>query len=120
MVCKLQTARYAQCVAYGVACLSGIVAAWIGGRCRHRTGIAADVLTLTLFIGEPMATDKPHTPTLAELEDLFRSMDDNPLTREEWIKVTARAFLYAWDEGLTIPQLSPFVEELRRALDGRL
>ena len=67
-----------------------------------------------------MATDKPHAPTMAELEDLFRSMDDNPPSRDEWIKVTARAFLYAWDEGLTIPQLQPFVEELRKALDGRL
>ena len=43
---------------------------------------------------------------MAELEDLFRSMDDNPPTRDEWIRTTARALLYAWDEGLTIPQLS--------------
>lgn len=57
---------------------------------------------------------------MAELEDLFRATDDNPPTRDEWIKVAARALLYAWDEGLTIPQLQPFVEELRKALDGRL
>lgn len=67
-----------------------------------------------------MATDKPHTPTIAELEDLFRSMDDHPPSRDEWIRTTARALLYAWDEGLTVPQLQPFVEELRKALDGRL
>ncbi len=56
---------------------------------------------------------------MAELEDLFRVGDDNPPSRDEWIRTTARALLYAWDEGLTIPQLHPFVEELRRALDGR-
>jgi hypothetical protein len=63
--------------------------------------------------------DNPHKPTLAELEDLFRLADDNPPTRDEWVRATARAFLYAWDEGLTIPQLQPFVEEVRKALDGR-
>ena len=63
--------------------------------------------------------NKPHTPTMSELEDLFRSMDDNPPTRDEWIRTTARALLYAWDENLTVPQLQPFVEELRKALDGR-
>ena len=64
--------------------------------------------------------NKPHTPTMSELEDLFRSMDDNPPSRDEWIRTTARALLYAWDENLTVPQLQPFVEELRKALDGRL
>ena len=63
--------------------------------------------------------NKPHPPTIAELEDLFRSMDDHPPSRDEWIRTTARALLYAWDEGLTVPQLQPFVEELRKALDGR-
>lgn len=63
--------------------------------------------------------EKPHTPTMAELEDLFRSMDDHPPGPEVWIRTTARAFIYAWDEGLSVPQLQPFVEELRKALDGR-
>lgn len=63
--------------------------------------------------------EKPHNPTMAELEDLFRSMDDHPPGPEVWIRTTARAFLYAWDEGLSVSQLSPFVEELRKALDGR-
>ena len=63
--------------------------------------------------------EKPHQPTIAELEDLFRSMDDHPPGPEVWIRTTARAFLYAWDEGLSVSQLSPFVEELRKALDGR-
>ena len=63
--------------------------------------------------------EKPHQPTFAELEDLFRAMDDHPPGPEVWIRTTARAFLYAWDEGLTVSQLSPFVEELRKALDGR-
>ena len=63
--------------------------------------------------------EKPHTPTMAELEDLFRSMDDHPPGPEVWIRTTARALIYAWDEGLSVSQLSPFVEELRKALDGR-
>jgi hypothetical protein len=63
--------------------------------------------------------EKPHNPTIAELEDLFRSMDDHPPGPEVWIRTTARAFIYAWDEGLSVSQLSPFVEELRKALDGR-
>jgi hypothetical protein len=63
--------------------------------------------------------EKPHQPTIAELEDLFRAMDDHPPGPEVWIRTTARAFIYAWDEGLSVSQLSPFVEELRKALDGR-
>lgn len=63
--------------------------------------------------------EKPHQPTMAELEDLFRSMDDHPPGPEIWIRTTARALIYAWDEGLSVPQLQPFVEELRKALDGR-
>jgi hypothetical protein len=63
--------------------------------------------------------EKPHRPTIAELEDLFRSMDDHSPGPEVWIRTTARAFIYAWDEGLTVSQLSPFVEEMRKALDGR-
>ena len=104
-VCPLQTARDAPCcrVVSGGGCRSGIVAALIGGKCRALTGIAADVSTLIPYIGEPMTTDKPHRPTMAELEDLFRIADDNPPTRDEWVRVTARALLYAWDEGLTDP-----------------
>lgn len=63
--------------------------------------------------------EKPHKPTFEELEDLFRVMDDHPPGPEVWIRTTARAFLYAWDEGLSVSQLSPFVEEMRKALDGR-
>ena len=46
-------------------------------------------------------------------------MDDHSPGSEVWIRTTARAFIYAWDEGLTVSQLQPFVEELRKALDGR-
>ena len=63
--------------------------------------------------------EKPHRPTIAELEDLFRAMDDHPPGPEVWIRTTARAFIYAWDEGLSVPQLQPFVEEMRKARDGR-
>ncbi len=56
---------------------------------------------------------------MAELEDLFRSMDDNPPPRDDRIRLAARTLIYAWDEDLSIRNLAPFVEELRRALDGR-
>ena len=62
---------------------------------------------------------KPHTPTMAELEDLFREMDSDLPTHDARIRLAARTFIYAWDEDLSIRNLAPFVEELRRALDGR-
>jgi len=51
--------------------------------------------THCLTIGEPMK--KPHIPTLTAV----------------------RAFISAWDDDLTVRQLAPFVEEMRRALEGR-
>lgn len=63
--------------------------------------------------------NKPHTPTIAELEDLFREMDDDAPSNTANLRDAVRVFLYAWDEDIPIRDLSLFVEELRRALDGR-
>lgn len=63
--------------------------------------------------------EKPHTPTMAELEDLFREMDNDLPNYDDRIRLAARTLIYAWDEDLSIRNLAPFVEELRRALDGR-
>lgn len=67
--------------------------------------------------------EKPHIPTMAELEALFGD-DTTPLyvypaKPEERLRMAAITFLALWDEGLTIRELSPFVEELRKAIEGR-
>jgi hypothetical protein len=77
--------------------------------------------THCLTIGEPM--EKPHIPTLQELEALF-AKDDAPLTyrappNPARLQTAVRAFLSAWDDDLTVRELAPFVEEVRRALEGR-
>lgn len=67
--------------------------------------------------------EKPHFPTLQELEALFAD-DDTPLTYRAppdpaRLQTAVRAFISAWDDDLTVRELSPFVEEVRRALEGR-
>ncbi len=67
--------------------------------------------------------EKPHIPTIAELEALFAE-DDTPLIYRAPIdsarlQTAVRAFLSAWDDDLTVRELAPFVEEVRRALEGR-
>ena len=73
------------------------------------------------FIGEHM--EKPHIPTLQELEALFAA-DDAPMVyrappNPERLQTAVRAFISAWDDDLTVRELAPFVEEVRRALEGR-
>jgi hypothetical protein len=68
--------------------------------------------------------EKPHIPTLQELEDLFRE-DAPPPTETDAqrvfrLLVAIRTFLYAWDDDLTIRQLAPYVERLRAETDRRL
>ena len=67
--------------------------------------------------------EKPHFPTIAELEALFAE-DTTPLTyrappNPARLRVAVLAFLSAWDEELSIPNLHPFVEEVRKAIEGR-
>jgi hypothetical protein len=67
--------------------------------------------------------EKPHFPTLQELEAMFAE-DNTPLTyrappNPERLKTAVRAFLSAWDDDLTVRELAPFAEEVRRALEGR-
>jgi hypothetical protein len=67
--------------------------------------------------------EKPHFPTLQELEDLFAA-DDAPMVyrappNPERLKTAVRAFLSAWDDDLSVRELSPFVEEIRKAVEGR-
>jgi hypothetical protein len=67
--------------------------------------------------------EKPHRPTIAELEAFFAEEDiarpyrypPNPLR----LQTAVRAFMSAWDDDLTVRELAPFVEEVRRALEGR-
>jgi hypothetical protein len=67
--------------------------------------------------------EKPHRPTIEELEALFGD-DTTPLylyspPDPNALKRAVRAFISAWDEGLTVPELSPFVENVRKALENR-
>jgi len=66
--------------------------------------------------------EKPHIPTIAELEALF-SEDTTPLTYRApadpaRLRRAVLAFLSAWDEELSIRNLHPFVEEVRKAVEG--
>jgi hypothetical protein len=50
--------------------------------------------------------------------------DDTPLTYRAppdpaRLQTAVRAFMSAWDDDLTVKELAPFVEEVRRALEGR-
>jgi len=92
-----------------------------GDTYRPQTGAVAVALIPFRFIGEHM--EKPHIPTIAELEALFAA-DDAPMVyrappNPERLKTAVRAFLSAWDDDLTVRELAPFVEEVRRALEGR-
>jgi len=67
--------------------------------------------------------EKPHFPTLQELEAMFAD-DDTPLTYRApadpaRLQTAVRTFMSAWDDDLTVRELAPFVEEVRRALEGR-
>jgi hypothetical protein len=67
--------------------------------------------------------EKPHIPTIAELEALFAA-DDAPMVyrappNPERLQTAVRAFLSAWDDDLSVRELSPFVEEIRKAVEGR-
>jgi hypothetical protein len=67
--------------------------------------------------------EKPHFPTLQELEAMFAD-DGTPLTYRAppdpaRLQTAVRAFMSAWDDDLTVRELAPFVEEVRRALEGR-
>jgi hypothetical protein len=67
--------------------------------------------------------EKPHFPTIAELEALFAE-DTTPLAYRAPVdparlQTAVRTLISAWDDDLTIRELSPFVEEVRRALEGR-
>jgi hypothetical protein len=93
----------------------------IGATFRPLTGAVAAESTPFPFIGEHM--EKPHIPTIAELEALFAE-DTTPMTYRAppdpaRLQTAVRAFISAWDDDLTVRELSPFVEEVRRALEGR-
>ncbi len=67
--------------------------------------------------------EKPHIPTLQELEAMFAD-DDTPLTYRAppdpaRLQTAVRAFISAWDDDLTVRELAPFVEEVRKAVEGR-
>lgn len=92
-----------------------------GGTFRPLTGDPHAHSTRSLTTGEPM--EKPHFPTLQELEAMFAD-DDTPLTYRAppdpaRIRAAIRDFIAAWDDAFTVRELAPFVEELRRAEEGR-
>jgi hypothetical protein len=67
--------------------------------------------------------EKPHFPTIAELEAIFAA-DDSPMVYRAppdpaRLRTAVLAFLSAWDEELSIRNLHPFVEEVRKAVEGR-
>lgn len=67
--------------------------------------------------------EKPHPPTIQELEALFAA-DDAPMVYRAppapaRLQKAVRAFMSAWDDDLSVRELAPFVEEVRRALEGR-
>jgi hypothetical protein len=67
--------------------------------------------------------EKPHRPTIEELEALFGD-DTTPLylyspPDPNALKRAVLAFISAWDEGLTVPELSQFVEDVRKRLENR-
>jgi hypothetical protein len=50
--------------------------------------------------------------------------DDTPLTYRAppdpaRLQTAVRAFISAWDDDLSVRELSPFVEEVRKAIEGR-
>lgn len=67
--------------------------------------------------------EKPHTPTIQELDALFAEIAEPFIYRAppnpERLQTAVRAFLSAWDDDLTVRELAPFVEEVRRAVEGR-
>ena len=92
-----------------------------GGTYRHLTSDLHAHSTRSLTTGDTM--EKPHFPTLQELEALFAD-DDTPLTYRAppdpaRLRRAVLAFLSAWDEELSIRNLHPFVEEVRKAVEGR-
>jgi hypothetical protein len=92
-----------------------------GDTYRHPTGDPHAHSTRSLTIGDHM--EKPHIPTIAELEALFAE-DTTPLTYRAppdpaRLRKAVLAFLSAWDEELSIRNLHPFVEEVRKAIEGR-
>lgn len=93
----------------------------IGDTFRPRTGDPHAHNIRSPITGDTM--EKPHIPTLQELEALFAE-DDTPLTYRAppdpaRIRAAIRDFIAAWDDDLTVRELAPFVEELRRAAEGR-
>ena len=93
----------------------------IGGKCHRRTSALAAHSIRSLTTGDHM--EKPHFPTIAELEALFAE-DTTPLTYRAppdpaRLRKAVLAFLSAWDEELSIRNLHPFVEEVRKAVEGR-
>jgi hypothetical protein len=67
--------------------------------------------------------EKPHRPTIQELEALFGD-DTTPLylyspPDPQALKRAVRSFISAWDEGLTVSELSQFVEDVRKRLEDR-
>jgi hypothetical protein len=67
--------------------------------------------------------EKPHFPTIAELEALFTD-GSTPLTyrappNPARLQTAVRAFISAWDDDLTVRELAPFVEEIRKTIEGR-
>jgi hypothetical protein len=68
--------------------------------------------------------EKPHRPTIAELEAFFAEDEAptayyRPPPDPARLRVAVLAFLSAWDEELSIRNLHPFVEEVRKAVEGR-
>ncbi len=93
-----------------------------GGTFRHPTGDPHALNTRSLTIGDTM--EKPHRPTIAELEAFFAEDEAptayyRPPPDPARLRVAVLAFLSAWDEELSIRNLHPFVEEVRKAVEGR-
>ena len=68
--------------------------------------------------------EKPHRPTIAELEAFFAEDEAptayyRPPPDPARLRTAVLAFLSAWDDDLSVRELAPFVEEVRRALEGR-